>query len=77
MALRALIAPVGQLPRPPMAALRADEAPRPAQPSQIVQAVGVRPEPRLELAQRTWIVLSPLETGDPPILLRLNGYPND
>jgi hypothetical protein len=52
---------------------RADEPIRPAQP--LVQAVGVGPKPGLELAQGAWIVLSGLETGDPAILGRLDGYP--
>ena len=75
MALRALVAPVPQLPSPPVPALRADEPLRPAQPGQVVQAVGVSAKPGLKVAQRPRVVLSGLGTGDPAILLRLNGYP--
>ncbi len=60
MALAALIAPVRQLPGPAMSALRTGEPIRPAEPVQVVQTVGVGPEPRLELAERARIVLSGL-----------------
>jgi hypothetical protein len=69
MALRALVGRVSELPRAAMPALRAGEAVRPTQPVQVVQAVGVGAKPRLELAKRTWIVLSGLGTGDPAIYL--------
>ncbi len=70
MALPALIAPVSQLPGLGVTALRAEEPTRPSQPLQVVQAVGVAPKPRLELAERTWIVLPGLWTSDSVILLR-------
>jgi hypothetical protein len=70
VALRALVTTVAKLPRSPMPALRADEPLGPAQPLHIVQAISVGPEPGLKLAERAWIVLTGLGTGDLPMLLR-------
>ena len=56
-------------------AARADKPLRPAQPRQVVETVGVRPEPGLELAKRARIVLSGFQSGDARILVRLDGYP--
>jgi hypothetical protein len=48
----------------------------PAQPLDVVQAVLVRPEPRLELASGAWVVDAGTRAAHyPSILLRLNGYP--
>src|ERR1019366_7586721 len=46
----ALVAAIGRSPPPGMPAPRADEALRPPQPVQIIQAVSIGPEPGLELS---------------------------
>jgi hypothetical protein len=49
---------VVQPPASVVAACGAHKPGRPAQPFQVVQAVVVGPEPRLELAHRPWVVLA-------------------
>jgi hypothetical protein len=60
-----------------VAAVRTDETGRPAQPLQVVQAVGVGLEPRLELAEGTRVVNACDGISMPVVCdqLRLNGYP--
>lgn len=55
-ALRALIAPVRELPGTRVGATRTDEPLRPPQPLQEVQAVGILGKPRLELTHRPRVV---------------------
>ena len=58
-----------------MAAARTGEALRPPEPVQIVEAIRIGPEPRLELTHRPRIVLSSARLLHTSSLLRLNGYP--
>src|ERR1039457_6903446 len=62
-------------PPPARAACRAGETALPAQPLQVIQAVRVRPEPRLELARRPRVVHAATRLIHALRLLRLNGYP--
>ena len=72
--------PIAQPPATELSAARAHEALRPPQPLQVVQAVSVGHEPRLQLAQRPRIVGPGHRSGDhtaertsQPV--RLSGYP--
>src|SRR6185437_4089568 len=47
----------------------------PAQPLQIVQAVGIGAEPGLKLADRAWVVQPATDLSHGLSLLRLNGEP--
>ena len=58
-----------------VAAGRTDEARRPAEPLQVVEAIRIGPEPRLELTHGPRIVLAGARTLHALSLLRLNGYP--
>ena len=59
-----------------VAAARTGEALRPPEPVQIVEAIRIGPEPRLELTHRPRIVLSSARLLHTSSLLRLNGYPH-
>ena len=64
--------------RPPASdavALGAFEPVWPAQPLQVVQAVGIGAEPGLELAYRAWVVQPATDLSHGLSLLRLNGEP--
>lgn len=76
VAAGALEAPPGHEPATRVLAPRADEALRPAQPCEVVEAVGIGWEPRLELSGRTWVMHSTLGTIDHPIrMVGSDGYP--
>jgi hypothetical protein len=47
----------------------------PAQPLQVVQAVGIGAEPGLELVDRAWVVQPATDLSHGLSLLRLNGEP--
>ena len=71
-------APEPAITHPPaagMAAALADEPARPAQPLQVVQAVRIGTEPRLELARRPRVMHAPTRTIHTVSLRRLNGDP--
>ena len=76
VAAGALAAPPGHDPATRVLAPRADEALRPAQPREVVEAVGIGSEPRLELSGRAWVVHSTLGAVDHPSrLVDSDGYP--
>ena len=58
-----------------MTAARAGKAGWPAKPLQVVEAIRIGPEPRLELTHGPWIVPASAGMLHAPSLLRLNGYP--
>ena len=66
---------IPQAPAPRVAAPRTPEPGRPSEPLQVVQAVRIGPEPRLELAKGPRIVGASPRVIHPLSLLRLNGYP--
>ena len=71
----ALQAAIAQPPAPGMTAGRAGEPAWPAQPLQVVQAVLIGAEPRLELARRPRVVNPSPRLLHARILLRLTEYP--
>ena len=74
-AARAHEAAIGEPPAPSVTAARADEAGRPAQPLQVVEAVRIASEPSLELAHGLRIVPAGTRMLHCLSLHRLNGYP--
>ena len=74
-AARAHDAPIAEGPTLAVAATRTGEPRRPPKPVEIVVAIRIGPEPRLELTHRPRIVLASARTLHSPSLLRLNGYP--
>lgn len=76
VAAGALVGPIGHGPATRVLTEWANEALRPAQPSNVVETVSVGPEPRLELAGRALVVHSTLGTIDHPTsVVGSDGYP--
>ena len=75
---RALIAAVGDHPPASVRAMRADEAIRPPQPVQVINAIGICPELGLELASRSRVVYAcsrPKRIHGTQSLVRSDEYP--